>query len=227
MVLTVHHLQVSQSERIVWLCEELAIPYELKLYKRSPLLSPPAYLALHPMGAAPVITDGDITLAESNAITEYILNIYGDGKLVVQPGEKGYAEYLYWLHFANGTLQPAFGRAGTLVWAGVSEDNNIRSRVDNKVTQALQLVDNRLGETGAWLAGKEFTAADVMTVFTFTTMRKFVRVDLSRYGNILAYLQRVTKREGYRRAIENGDPELDLKELMGGPSPEPFSGLKR
>ena len=226
MVLTVHHLQVSQSERIVWLCEELGIQYELKNYQRSPLLSPPAYVALHPMGAAPVITDGDITLAESGAIAEYILNIYGNGKLVVKPGDKNYAEYLYWLHFANGTLQPGLGRAATLVWAGVGEDNNLRARVDAKFKAALQTVDRRLGETGAWLAGKEFTAADVMSVFTLTTMRKFFGFELGAYPNILSYLQRVAKRETYQRAMQKGDPDLDVQELIRADPPAPFGGLK-
>lgn len=96
MGLTVHHLQISQSERIVWLCEALGIEYNLKLYQRHPLLSPPEYLALHPIGAAPVITDGDVTLAESVAVVEYIINVYGGGKLTVKPGEKNYADYLYW-----------------------------------------------------------------------------------------------------------------------------------
>ncbi|KAK4555735.1 hypothetical protein LTR86_006955 [Recurvomyces mirabilis] len=226
MVLTVHHLQVSQSERIVWLCEELDIQYELKNYQRSPLLSPPAYVALHPMGAAPVITDGQITLAETGAITEYILNTYGNGKLVVRPGSRNYADYLYWLHFANGTLQPGLGRAATLIWAGVSEDNNIRARVDNKFKAALQTVDNRLGETGAWLAGKEFTAADVMSVFTLSTMRKFFGFELGSYPNILSYLQRATKREAYQRAMKKGDPDLDIQELIGADPPTPFGGLK-
>lgn len=96
MVLTVHHLGISQSERIVWLCEALGIQYNLKVYKRAPLFSPPEYSALHPIGAAPVIEDGDVKIAESEACVEYIVNIYGGGKLTVKPGAKNYPEYLYW-----------------------------------------------------------------------------------------------------------------------------------
>jgi glutathione S-transferase len=107
-MLTVHHLGVSQSERIVWLCEELELPYELKLYKRSELgAAPPEYKALHPLGAAPVIGDGDVLLAESGAVMEYILGRYGEGRLVIRPEQPGYADYLYWLHFANGSMMPA------------------------------------------------------------------------------------------------------------------------
>ncbi|KAK5731694.1 hypothetical protein LTR17_011165 [Elasticomyces elasticus] len=231
MGLTVHHLQVSQSERIVWLCEELGLDYDLKLYQRSPVLSPPAYLALHPIGAAPVITDEDtgLVLAESGACLEYILNTYtpnAGGDLVVKPGAKGYADYLYWLHFVNGTLQPAVGRAFTLRLAGVPEENNQRSRVENKLHIALEHVDNRLKTTGAWLAGEQFTVADVMIVFTFTTMRKFVQLDLGRYEGIVAYLGRVKGREGYRRAMKKGDPDMDIEAAMNGSPPEMFGPLK-
>jgi glutathione S-transferase len=226
MVLTIHHLQVSQSDRILWLCEELSIPYSLKLYQRSPLLSPPQYLALHPIGAAPVITDGDIILAESGAVFEYILNIYGQGKLLVKPGAKNYADYLYWLHFANGTFQPAMSRQMTLRFAGVGEENNMLHRAENKVKQCLEFLDRRLGETGAWVAGEEFTAADVMLVFSLTTMRKFLPVDLSAYGNVLAYLKRVAGREAYRTAMGKGDPEMSIEALTQGSPPEPMEALK-
>ncbi|KAK1066083.1 hypothetical protein LTR74_007474 [Friedmanniomyces endolithicus] len=194
MPLIVHHLQVSQSERIVWLCEELQISYELKLYQRSPVLSPPSCLALHPIGAAPVITDGDdVTLAESVAVMEYILNVHGKNgghDFVMKPsaGRKEYAEYLYWLHFVNGTLQPAMGRAFSLRLAGVDEDNNQRARVENKLHQALSHLDNRLKTTGAWLAGAHFTVADVMMVFSLTTMRRFMPLDLGMYEGILGWV---------------------------------------
>src|SRR5689334_17661004 len=109
-MLTVHHLGKSQSERIVWLCEELGIEYELKRYPRSPVLAPPEYKALHPIGAAPVITDGDLVLAESGAIVEYILSRYANGRLALTYSHPDFAQYLYWFHFANGTLQSSMGR---------------------------------------------------------------------------------------------------------------------
>lgn len=226
MVLTVHHLGVSQSERVVWLCEELGIDYELKIYKRSPLLSPPQYLALHPLGAAPVIQDGELTIAESGACVEYIIHIHGNGKFAIAPGAANYADYLYWREFANGSLQPAIGRAMALQFAGIDEDNNTRVRYDNKIAQLLQFLDQRLGETGAWLAGEEFTSADIMVLFSLTTMRKFFKLDLSKYENVLGYLQRVSKREAYQRAMQKGDPDLDVKSLLLGPSPPLIEALQ-
>src|SRR3954471_12433887 len=111
-MLTIHHLGRSQSERIVWLCEELDVPYELKRYERRAdnKLAPPEYKALHPMGIAPVINDGALVLGESGAIVEYIVETYGaqssdQGRLVLKRGDAGFADYLYWFHFANGTLQ--------------------------------------------------------------------------------------------------------------------------
>lgn len=95
-MLTIHHLGHSQSDRCLWLCEELQIPYKMEKYDRSPVLSPPKYIALHPMGAAPVIDDGDVRLAESSACLEYINAVHGGGKLGRKPGDGDYADFLYW-----------------------------------------------------------------------------------------------------------------------------------
>jgi glutathione S-transferase len=111
-MLVVHHLAKSQSERIVWLCEELAIPYELKRYPRDPvtMLAPADYKALHPIGTAPLITDGDVVLAESGAVVEYIIAKYGKRRLTLSADHPDFAQFLYWFHFANGTLQAGMGR---------------------------------------------------------------------------------------------------------------------
>ncbi len=126
-MLTVHHLGRSQSERIVWLCEELEIPYRLKCYRRDPvtMLAPPEYKALHPIGAAPVITDGDLMLAESGAVVEYIIGRYGNGRLALDAGHRDYSHFLYWFHFANGTLQANMGRNMILNRLKLPEDNPI------------------------------------------------------------------------------------------------------
>jgi glutathione S-transferase len=212
--LTVHHLQVSQSERVVWLCEELRIPYTLKLHQRSPLLAPQAIKDLHPLGSAPVIQDGSVTLAESAACVEYIIHKHG---------HKDYASYLYWFHFANGTLQPALGRMMGLAWGGgaVDASNQMVQLGKQKMAATLRLVDEHLGKDGnPWLAGDEFTAADIMTVFSFTTMRTFYPLDLSEYKNILAYLKRATEREGYKEYRKKADPDLPL--MIDGAAPEQF-----
>lgn len=111
-MLTVHHLGRSQSERIVWLCEELGIRYELKRYERDPVtrLAPPEYKALHPIGTAPVITEGDLVLGESGAIMEYVIARHGEGRLARRPGEPGYEHYLYWFHYANASFQALLHR---------------------------------------------------------------------------------------------------------------------
>ena len=166
-MLIVHHLGKSQSERIVWLCEELGIPYELKRYERDPvtILAPPEYRALHPIGAAPVITDGDVVLAESGAIIEYIIAKHGGGRLALGPNHPDFAAYLYWFHFANGTLQPVMGRKSLLRRAGTPEDHPAALFVQERLGRALGLVEARLGEAEHF-AGREFTAADIMAVFT-------------------------------------------------------------
>nr|POE66254.1 glutathione s-transferase 3 [Quercus suber] len=225
MGLTVHHLQVSQSERIVWLCEALGIEYELKLYQRDPLLSPAEYTALHPIGAAPVITDGKITLAESEACMEYIINVHGDGRLAVKPGESNYADCLYWYHFINGTLQPALGRVMALRSCQVPDSNPIRTRYEAKVKQCFEFIDKRLGEV-PYLAGPELTKADIMAMFSLSCVRKFFAVDETPYQNVQAYLQRVAKIESYQRAMKKGDPDLDISELISAKGPELFGPLK-
>ncbi len=212
-MLTVHHLGKSQSERIVWLCEELDIPYELKVYDRDPVtrLAPPAYKALHPIGAAPVITDGDLVLAESAAIVDYIVARYGrrDGKagLVLAADHPDFAQFLYWFHFANGTLQPATGRNMILGRLNLPADNPMLLTVKGRLALALGLVEARLGKVD-YFAGRAFTTADIMNVFSLTTMRLFLPFDLAPFPAILAYLQRIGARDAYRRAMRKGDPDM-------------------
>ncbi|CUJ30590.1 glutathione S-transferase family protein [Achromobacter kerstersii] len=208
-MLIVHHLGKSQSERIVWLCEELAIPYELKVYDRDPVtrLAPVEYKALHPLGTAPIITDGDIVLAESTAIVEYILAKYGNGSLTVPATDAAFADYLYWFHFANGSLQPSLMRCMVLSRAEVADDKPTMQFAQARRKQALSLIDTQLGKTD-YLAGNALTAADIIAVFSLTTMRMFYPFDLSPYPNILAYLQRIGARDAYRRAMKKGDPDM-------------------
>ena len=208
-MLTVHHLGKSQSERIVWLCEELGIDYELKCYPRSPVLAPPEYKALHPIGAAPVITDGEVVLAESGAIVEYIIAKYGNGRLALTAGHPDFAQYLYWFHFANGTLQSGMGRNMILNRLKLAADDPVLVAAKGRMDNAFNLIEARTGEA-KYLAGDEFTAADIMTVFSLTTMRYFQPYDLAAFPNIRAYLTRIGSRDAYRRAMEKGDPGMGL-----------------
>lgn len=209
-MLTIHHLGKSQSERIIWLCEELGVPYDLKRYKRDSvtILSPPELKALHPMGAAPVITEGNLILGESAAITDYIIARHGNGRLTLRPDHKDFASYLYWFHFANGNLQPVMGRNMMLGRLNLPSDNPVLLDAKRRLKLAISLVEQRLDDA-AFLAGDEFTAADIMTVFSLTTMRYFLPVDLSPYPNILAYLQSIAGRDAYQRAWQNGDPDME------------------
>jgi glutathione S-transferase len=208
-MLTIHHLGRSQSERIVWLCEELGVPYALKRYDRRAdnKLAPPEYKALHPMGIAPVITDGELVLGESGAVVEYIVQTHGGGRLVLKRGDAGYADFLYWFHFANGTLQPIMGRIMGLERVDPSEKNAVLQAAKERLALVLATIERRLGEV-PYLAGAALTAADVMSVFSLTTMRLFRATDLSLYPNILAYLQRIGARAGYQRAMAKADPDM-------------------
>ena len=209
-MLTIHHLGHSQSERIVWLCEELGVPYEMVKHQRDPvtILSPPALRALHPIGAAPVIQDDGLLLAESAAITEYIIVKHGGGRLRLGPDHADYAQYLYWFHFANGNLQPVLGRVMMVGRAGLPPDHPVLVAVQARLDRVMALVEARLGEAD-YLAGSEFTAADIMSVFSLTTMRLFQPVNLGPYPNTLAYLRRIGARPAYRRAMAKGDPDLE------------------
>lgn len=210
-MLIVHHLGKSQSERIVWLCEELGLPYELKHTARDPvtMLAPAEYKALHPIGAAPVIIDGDLVLAESGAIVEYISGKYANGRFVLPANHPNFAAFLYWFHFANGTLQAHLGRLMILNRLRLAEDNPILVAARSRVDRAFDLVEARTREA-EYLAGRDFTTADIMMGFSLTTMRYFQPYDLKRCPNIIAYLARIGARPAYRRAMEKGDPGMTL-----------------
>jgi glutathione S-transferase len=208
-MLTVHHLGISQSDRIVWLCEELEIPYKLVRYDRDPvtMLAPAAYKALHPFGTAPVIFDGDLVLPESGAIIEYLIHKYGGGRLAVGPSAPNYPDYLFWFHFANGSMMPSqmVGIIASMLGADASSPNV--QALQSRAEIAYKLIEDRLGKA-KYFAGDEFTAADIIMSFSLTTMRGFVPHDLTSCPNLRAYLQRVGARPAYQRAVAKGDPGM-------------------
>lgn len=208
-MLKIHHLGHSQSERIVWLCEELGLAYDLVKYTRDPVtrLSPPELKALHPLGAAPLIEAEGMLMAESAAIVDFILARHGGGRLQHGPDHPDFAAYLYWFHFANGNLQPVVGRSMVIGRCGLAPDHPMAASVQGRLDKVLALIETRLAAND-YLAGAEFTAADVMSVFSLTTMRLFHAFELAAYPAILAYLQRIGARPGYRRAMAKGDPDL-------------------
>lgn len=224
-MLTIHHLECSQSERIVWLCEELGISYKLKRYNRSPVLAPPEMKVLTPMGGAPIITDSTfnpsnpLTLGESAAIVEYIIHRHGEGRLVLPVSHKDYGDYLYWFHQSNTNLQGAIFRALLIGQLKLAPENSVQKSVDAKVKAVLNMLNDRLTRV-TWLAGDEFTAADIMTVVSVTTMRLYYPINLTGYEGIFSWLQRVGERPAYKSAMQKCDPEL--VPCLGAETPDLF-----
>lgn len=207
-MLTIHHLERSASERIVWLLEELGQPYRLVRHRREPtLMAPPDYKALHPMGASPVIDDDGLVLAESGAIVQYLLARHDHGDLAIDAGDPRFASYLYWFHFANGTLQPALVRALLLRSLALEPTTAVARNLALRLRTAFAHIDSTLGQRPHF-AGDRFSAADIMMVFSLTTMRLYQPVDLAPYPHILGYLQRIGARPAYRRAMAAADPDL-------------------
>lgn len=206
-MLTVHHLRISQSERIVWLCEELGLDYALKLYTRREdnNLAPDAYKALHPMGIAPVITDDDLVLGESGAICEYIDRKYGGSKLSPGVDHPDFAGHLFWFHFANATFMTNGMMA--LVARRMGE---VPEFVTGRIAKAWALAEARLGEA-EFFGGSQLTTADIMMGFNLTTSRLFGGASLDPFPNVAAYLQRIGRREAYRRAMEKCEPGVTPK----------------
>jgi glutathione S-transferase len=217
-MLTVHHLNHSRSQRVLWLLEELGVPYEVKHYQRDArtMLAPSSLKKIHPLGKSPVITDGDLTVAESGAIIEYLVERYGQGQLAPAPGAAARRRYTYWLHYAEGSLMPllvtklVFSRLPPLspffvrpvVRALVRNVN--RGYLDPQLRQHLGFIEGELTKN-AWFAGEEFSAADVQMSFP-------VEAASARSGNapdyprLHAWLERIQARPAYQRALEKGGP---------------------
>lgn len=211
--------------------QELKIPYELHLFDRDLKtgLAPKELKDINPFGTAPYFRDTNVSppigLSESGAIVEYILSVYGSKesgsgapRLVRTPDDKDYVDYLQWLHLANGTLQPAAGRVMTLTFAGMGQDNPIANLMNKKVGDHLQMVDDQLANN-TYLAGEQLSAADIMTVFTLTTMRGFCpMVELGPYPNILRYLKTVAERPAYQETLkkaERGNAPMNTPKVKG------------
>jgi glutathione S-transferase len=202
-MLTVHHLASSQSERIVWLCEELELPYQLVRYERDPVtrLAPPEYKALHAFGTAPVVTDGDLVLAESGAIVEFLCRRHAGGRFILGPEHADFTNYLYWFHFANGSMVPSFMVDHVRQSAAAPGGSGAVALPGDRTQRALRMIEDRLGRA-SYFAGEELTAADIMMCL----LRFFATRESAAYPNVAAYLKRLGQRPGCRRAMAKAEP---------------------
>ncbi|HEY2970465.1 MAG TPA: glutathione S-transferase family protein [Casimicrobiaceae bacterium] len=205
-MITIYHLETSRSERIVWLMEELGIAYKLEVFPREPTgAAPPPLKEIHALGKAPAIRDGDTVLAESGAIVDYIVHRHAQGTLALRPDDPAYARYVYWLHFAEGSLMSLLLIVLVLSRVPEAGASAVSARMRERMNQMLSFVDKELG-SGPWFAGAEFTAADIMMVFPFTSLRNFLDYNLEPYANIAAYLERIQARPAYRKAMSLAGP---------------------
>ncbi len=224
-MIIVHHLEKSRSQRVLWLLEELGLPYELKVYRRDSktMLAPPELKQIHPLGKSPVITDGALTIAESGAILEYLVDSYGAqapaglGPLKPAPGTEAYRQYIYWMHYAEGSLMPSlvmkliFSRIPTQPMpffvrpiarqiCGKVEANFI----DPAVAAHLKFMDEHLS-SHAWFAGDQMSVADVQ--MSFPVIAALSRsAGATNFSHIAAYARKIEARPAYQRALAKGGP---------------------
>lgn len=207
-MITIHHLGVSQSDRIVWLMEELELPYELKWYDRgADFLAPPEFRALHPVGTAPIITDGDLVMAESTAIVQYIAQRHGGGRLCVPVDSPDYPHYLFWLQFNNSLQSVVFIKfALQSTGAQVGDDNPMSVTAARREDGLYRALEERLGES-EYLGGPEFSCADIMSLFNLTSLGMLGAREIDdKLPNTRAYVERVTARPAYRKAMSIAGP---------------------
>jgi len=223
-MIVVHHLNNSRSQRVLWLLEELGVPYEVKRYARNPetMLAPPELKRVHPLGKSPVVSDGDLTLAESGAIVEYLAGKYGGGKLVPTAGTPEHLRYLYWLHYAEGSAMPplllalVFGRVETApmpffirpIAKGIARTART-SFIEPQIKTHFDFIESELAAR-PWFAGGDFSAADVQMSFPLEAAAARAGLDAGR-PKIMAFLERIHARPAYQRALEKGGPYELLK----------------
>ena len=218
-MIVVHHLNNSRSQRVLWLLEELGVPFEVKRYQRDAktMLAPSELRQVHPLGKSPVITDNGITVAESGAITEYLLDTYGSGRLRPAPGTEERRRFTYWLHYAEGSAMPPlllsliFSRLPKSpmpffikpIVKGISEKAR-RGFIDPQLKNHLAFMEAELAKR-SWFAGDEFTAADIQMSFPVEAFAARGGLDANSKA-LWSWLQRIHARPAYRKALEVGGP---------------------
>jgi glutathione S-transferase len=201
-MLTLHHLNDSRSQRILWLLEELGLPYEMKRYQRDATtrLAPPELTAIHPLGKSPVITDGDITIAESGAIVDYIIRKYGKGAMMPAPGSAEYEAYCEWLHYSEGSaMLPLMLNlyVSRLKEAGAP----LHPRIDSELANHLSYVDRALKGRDFFI-GPSLSGVDIQMSFVGEMAKVFEK--LAPYPNLAGWLTRMHARPAFQRSVEKG-----------------------
>jgi glutathione S-transferase len=220
-MIIVHHLNNSRSQRVLWLLEELGLPYEIKNYARDPntMLAPPSLLAVHPLGKSPVIQDGAVTLAESGAIVSYLVDKYGGGRLIPPAETPERLRYTYFMHYAEGSAMPPllmkliFDRIaqGPAPWPFSWMARRIASTVQTafiapNLKRHLDYLEAELANR-TWFTGEEFTAADIQMSFPLEAAASRAGLNASR-PKLMSFLHRIHAREAYKRALERGGPYI-------------------
>lgn len=217
-MIVVHHLENSRSQRVLWLLEELGLPYEIKHYKRNPttMRAPPELRAVHPLGKSPVVTDGDKTLAESGAIVEYLAETYGGGRFVPPAGSPESLNYRYFMHFAEGSMMspllmklifsrlPAGAPALVRPIARAIANKALSTVAQPQIDQQLEFLEGELAQRD-WFAGPEFSAADIQMSFPLEAAAARGGLDV-RFPRLTDFLKRIHARPAYARALERGGP---------------------
>ena len=216
-MITVHHLNNSRSQRILWLLEELGLDYEVKRYQRDAktMLAPPSLRKVHPLGKSPVITDGDLTLAESGAIVDYLIERYGAGRLTPAAGTPEKLRYTYWLHYAEGSAMPplllklVFDKIETAPMpffvrpiAKAISGKAKSSFIEPQIKQHLDYLEGELNKND-WFVGNEFSGADIQLSFPLEAAAARGGLDASR-PRLMDFLKRIHARPAYQRAVERG-----------------------
>lgn len=208
-MLTIYHLSNSRSERIIWLMEELGEPYELiEVAREESGRAPAALQEIHPLGKAPMIRDGKLTLIESGAIVEYILSRYGKGRLVPEEASDAYPQYLLWMHFSEGSAMHSFlmNMFINMLTGGEDEKSPWIPYLKEGANKQLAFIEETLGKQ-PYFAGDAFSAADIMMMFVFAAIERILQQPLTDYANIQAYLARIGERPAYHKAMKIANPE--------------------
>jgi glutathione S-transferase len=217
-MITVHHLNNSRSQRVLWLLEELNLPYDVKRYQRDPktMLAPPELKAVHPLGKSPVITDDGLVIAESGNIIDYLVDRYGEGRLAPAQGTPQRLRYNYWLHYAEGSamtpllLKLIFGRVATAPMpffvkpvARAIAGKVSNEFIDPQIKLHFDYIESELN-AHPWFAGEEFSAADIQMSFPIEAAS--TRIAEAIGPKTRAFLDRIHVRPAYRAALEKGGP---------------------